>query len=84
MAMPEWKPTPPIDGLEFSRDNLLALLNVYTTQLTSYTEPFPSWLCLADLQNVDGLGELASAPGTAAELAENPPGLELGVRALAG
>jgi hypothetical protein len=38
MAMPEWKPTPPIDGLEFSRDNLLALLNVYTTQLTSYTE----------------------------------------------
>ena len=47
------------------------------------TEPFPSWLCFADLQYVDGLGELAGAPGAAAELAENSPGLELGVRALA-
>jgi hypothetical protein len=47
-------------------------------------EPFPSWLCFADLQYVDGLGDLASAPGAAAELAENSPGLELGVRALAG
>ena len=43
-------------------------------------EPFSSWLCLADLQYVDGLGELAGAPGTAAELAEDAPGLELGVR----
>jgi len=41
-------------------------------------------LChLADLQYVDGLGELSGAPGAAAELPEDPPGLELGVRALA-
>jgi hypothetical protein len=33
---------------------------------------------------VDGLGELAGAPGAAAELAQDAPGLELGVRALAG
>ena len=26
-------------------------------------EPFPSWLCLVDLQYVDGLGELSGAPG---------------------
>jgi putative transposase len=48
------------------------------------TEPFPSWLCLANLQYVDGLGELAGAPGTAAELTEDSPGLELGIRAFAG
>jgi hypothetical protein len=48
------------------------------------TEPFPSWLCLADLQYVNGLGELSGAPGAAAELAEDVPGFELGVRALAG
>jgi hypothetical protein len=47
-------------------------------------EPFPSWLCLANLQYVDGLRELTGAPGAAAELAENSPGLELGVRPLAG
>lgn len=29
---------------------------------------FSSWLCLADLQNVDGLGELAGAPGAARSL----------------
>jgi hypothetical protein len=39
---------------------------------------------LADLKDVDGLGELPGAPGAAAELAEDSPGLELGVRALAG
>jgi hypothetical protein len=33
---------------------------------------------------VDGFGELAGAPGAAAELAEDPPGLELGVRSFAG
>ena len=49
-----------------------------------HTEPFSSCVCLADLQYVDGLGELAGAPGAAAELAEDAPGLELGVRALAG
>ena len=48
------------------------------------TEPFPPWLCLADLQYVDGLGEEPGAPGTAAQLTENSPGLELRVRALAG
>ena len=43
------------------------------------TAPAPdptSWLCLANLQNMDGLGELPGAPGTAAELPENPPRLE--------
>ena len=48
------------------------------------TEPFPSCLCRVNLQGVDGLGELAGTPGAAAELTENPPGLELCVRALAG
>jgi hypothetical protein len=40
------------------------------------TEPFPSWLCLANLQYMDGFGELARAPGAAAELTEDAPGLE--------
>ena len=40
------------------------------------TEPFSSRLCLAELQYVDGLGELAGAPGAAAQLAEDAPGLE--------
>jgi hypothetical protein len=31
--------------------------------MACYREPFPSWLCLAGLQNVDGFGELAGAPG---------------------
>jgi hypothetical protein len=53
-------------------------------QTFSYIEPFSSCVCLADLQCVDGLGELAGAPGAAAELAQDAPGLELGVRALAG
>ena len=48
------------------------------------TEPFPPWLCVADLQYVDGLGEQPGAPRTAAQLTENSPGLELRVRALAG
>jgi hypothetical protein len=47
-------------------------------------EAFSSCLCLAGLQYVDGLRELAGAPGTAAQLTENPPRLELGIRALAG
>jgi hypothetical protein len=50
----------------------------------TFTEPFSSCVCLADLQCVDGLGELAGAPGAAAEFAQDAPGLELGVRALAG
>jgi hypothetical protein len=41
-----------------------------------FSEPFPSCLCLAGLQNVDGFGELTGAPWAAAELPENPPGLE--------
>jgi hypothetical protein len=48
------------------------------------TEPFSTWLCLADLKDVDGFGELAGAPGAAAELAEDPPGLELCVCAFPG
>jgi len=48
------------------------------------SEPFPSCLCRANFQSVDGLGELSGAPGAAAELTENPPVLELRVRALAG
>jgi hypothetical protein len=51
-------------------------------------EPFSSWLCLvmrlAELQYVNGLGEFPGAPGAAAELAEDLPGLELGVCPLAG
>jgi hypothetical protein len=47
------------------------------------TERFSSCLCLADLQYADGLGELASAPATAAELTQDALGLALGVRALA-
>ena len=41
------------------------------------SEPFSSCVCLADVQYVDGLGELSGAPGAAAELAEYVPGLEL-------
>src|SRR6185437_3065425 len=52
--------------------------------LLSDTEAFPSCLCLAGLQYVNGLGELAGTPGAAAELAENSPRLELGICALAG
>jgi hypothetical protein len=48
------------------------------------SEAFPSCLCLVGLQYVNGLGELAGTPGAAAELAENLPGLELGICALAG
>ena len=33
---------------------------------------------------MDCPGRLTDAPGAAAELAEDPPGFELGVRALAG
>src|SRR6266516_1958257 len=39
---------------------------------------------LAGLKDVDGLGELPGAPGAAAELAQDVPGLELGIGALAG
>jgi len=48
------------------------------------SEHFPSCLYLADLQCVNGLGELPGAPGTTAELVQDVPRLELGVRALAG
>jgi hypothetical protein len=44
------------------------------------SESFSSWLCFAELQYVDGLGELTGAPGAAAEFGEGLPGLELGVR----
>jgi hypothetical protein len=48
------------------------------------TEPFPPWLCFAELQYVDGLGELTGAPGAAAEFGEDLPGLELTVRPFTG
>jgi hypothetical protein len=47
---------------------------------------FPDYLPsfdLAGLKDVDGFGELPGAPGTAAELAQDVPGLELGIGALA-
>ena len=55
--------------------------DVFTAEVSDEifdSEPFSSWLCLMDLQYVDGLGELAGAPGAAAELAEDAPGLEPG------
>ena len=54
------------------------------TNPPAYNEPFSSCICLADLQNVDGLGELPGAPRAASQLAEDPPGLELGVRPFSG
>lgn len=47
-------------------------------------ELIPSWLCLAKLQYVDGLGKFPGTPGAAAQLTENPPRLELRVRPFAG
>ena len=46
--------------------------------------PDPTSGDLAGLKDVDGFGELPGAPGAAAELAQDPPGLELGVGAFAG
>jgi hypothetical protein len=39
---------------------------------------------LAGLENVDGLGQLPGPPRAAAEFAQDAPGFELGVGALAG
>jgi hypothetical protein len=50
----------------------------------TFSEPFSSCFSFADLQNVDGFGELSGAPGAAADLAEDVPALELGVGAFAG
>src|SRR5450755_2494583 len=47
------------------------------------TQPFSSSDFLG-LEDVDGLGDLSGAPGAAAKLGQEVPGLELGVRALAG
>src|SRR5579862_7956964 len=55
-----------------------------TSRRRHSSEPIPTWLCLTELQYVDCLGKLAGAPGAAAELAEDPPCLQLSVRALAG
>ena len=41
----------------------------------SCTEPFPSWLCFAELQYVGGLGELTGAPGGWKVPAHPKPGL---------
>ena len=45
-------------------------------------EPFSS-SDFAGLQDMDGFGQLACPPGAAAELAQDAPGLELGVGAFA-
>ena len=50
--------------------------------VAAFTEPFSS-SDFAGLKNVDGLGQLPGAPGTAAELAQDAPGFELGIGALA-
>src|SRR5579859_3769902 len=48
-----------------------------------HTERFSS--CdLTGLKDMDGFGELPGTPGAAAEFAQDAPGLELGVGALAG
>src|ERR1700755_1608725 len=47
--------------------------------LNYLTEPIPTWLGPVNLQCVDRLGEFPGAPGAAAELVEDVPGLELGV-----
>jgi hypothetical protein len=66
-------------------DELAALARGRTARIIgTITEPFPSWLCLAELQHVNRLGELPGTPGTAAELPEDAPGLELGVRSFSG
>jgi hypothetical protein len=44
------------------------------------TEPFSS-LDLADLKDVNGLGQLPGPPGAAAEFTQDAAGLELGVGA---
>jgi len=51
--------------------------------LNVFSELFPTWLCRVELQYVNGLGEFSGAPRAAAELPEEPPRFELGVRALA-
>ena len=38
-------------------------LRTRSAALAPDTEPFSTWLCLLDLQDVDGLGELARARG---------------------
>jgi hypothetical protein len=82
------------EGYYFTADNLSNAWNLWIGRGGVYlpgvrievssTERFPPWLWLADLQYVDGLGKQPGAPGAAAELAENSPRLELGIRALAG
>lgn len=54
-----------------------------TTKITS-NEPFSEGVSFADLENVDGFGEVSGAVRAAAEFAEDPPVFELGVRSLAG
>ena len=70
-----------IDDLTFDPDHAAPCRELI---LLHDIESFPSCLCLAGLRYVDGLGELSGTPGAAAELAQDAPGLELGVGALAG
>jgi len=72
------------DALDDWLANGLGGTSARTKELYRDTEAFPSCLRFAGLQYVDGLGELPGAPGAAAELTQDAPGLELGVRALAG
>jgi hypothetical protein len=44
-----------------------------------HNDPLLSCLGLVGLQDEDGFGDLVGAPGAAAELGEDLPGLELGV-----
>ena len=67
--------------LQVSALGMIDLLKSGSSMVDLNTRPFPSCLCFAGLQCVDGLGELPGAPGAAAELAQV---LELRVRALAG
>ena len=86
MVKPKYSPSHGFDGLVVTHVVRVSWLEnaLRATNGRIQTEPFSSGVCLAGLQNVDGLGELAGAPGAAAQLAEDAPCLELGVRAPAG
>jgi hypothetical protein len=68
------------------RADVRCVLGEYETFSSEHgtSEPFSSCLYLADLQNVNGLGELPGAAGAVADLAEDAQGIELGVCAPAG
>jgi hypothetical protein len=53
-------------------------------QRTGLIEALSSCFGFVDDHGVDGFGKSPGAPGSAAEFAEDAPGLELGVGAFAG